>query len=121
MSHYGCCEITSRKPLCETRDTPVSFIRRCSDIAGWLVPATGLAFLPKCPACLAAYILIGTGASLSMATAAYLRMMLLTLCAISLSYYGATLVRHLLGLASTARRRRDVTEAGDTLDLSSVR
>jgi hypothetical protein len=115
VSHYGCCE---RKPLCETRDTPVSFIRRSSDIAGW---ATGLAFLPKCPACLAAYILIGTGASLSIATAANLRIELLTLCAISLSYYGAILVRHLFGLASTARRQRDVTGAGDTLDLSSVR
>ena len=119
MSRYRCCAITSRRSLCETPDAPVGFIRRCRDIAGWLVPATGLAFLPKCPACLAAYILIGTGASLSITIAAYLRMMLLTLCAISLSYYGAKLVRHLFGLASTASRRRDVAEAGDTLDFEA--
>jgi len=63
-----------------------TFARRVREFARWLVPAAGLALIPKCPACLAAYLAIGTGIGVSVPTATYLRMFLLITFVASLSY-----------------------------------
>lgn len=65
--------------------TPVRpFARRFHNIAGWIIPAGGLVLLPKCPACLAAYIAIVTGVGISVSAATYLRVVLLTICIASI-------------------------------------
>ncbi len=63
------------------------FARRCGDTAGWLGSVALLAALPKCPACLAAYVALATGLALSVQSAAILRVALVALSIASLSYF----------------------------------
>jgi len=72
----------------------------------WIVPGGILALLPKCPACLVAYLAIGSGLGISMSTAGYLRMALLVLCAASLSYVVAKRGKRLLRAFFPYLRRR---------------
>ena len=57
-----------------------TFVRHFIEVAGWIVPSTILALIPKCPACLAAYIALWSGIGLSLSAAMYLRTSLLVLC-----------------------------------------
>jgi hypothetical protein len=69
----ACCHPTSTKTA--------TLARRSRDFAAWAFPAAILAMMPKCPACLAAYVAVWTGVGLSISTANYLRISLLILCA----------------------------------------
>lgn len=53
---------------------------RGAEVAGWVVPGATLALLPKCPACVAAYIGVATGLGVSFSTAAYIRTSLVIAC-----------------------------------------
>jgi len=68
---------------CETRAG--STARRIAGVAQFVAPATVLALMPKCPMCVAAYVALFTGISLSAAAATYLRGGLLAVCVMSLA------------------------------------
>lgn len=87
----SCCEVEPRQ---------ASLARRSLGAAGHVVPAAVLVLLPKCPACLAAWLAVGTGIGVTVSTAATLRTLLLVLCLASLGYLAA---RHLFRWA--ARRQ----------------
>jgi len=81
VSEPRCCEAEASPP------------RRGLRIAGTVIPAAVLVLLPKCPACIGAYLALGTGIGVTLSTAAHLRTLLLVVCVACLVYVGA---RHVL-------------------------
>jgi hypothetical protein len=102
MNTHRCCEVAS-DPCPKPFTAPgahgelhsPTFTRRCLDIACWIVLGAILTLMPKCPACLAAYVAIATGVGLSLSAAIHLRASLLVLCIVLLLY---PVVRRLCGL-----------------------
>ena len=75
----ACCEAA------RDRNSP-PWVRRVREILAWALPSAILVLVPKCPACLAAHVMLWTGLGLSLSTATYLRWMLLFLCVASLLF-----------------------------------
>jgi len=96
-----CCEAKGRAEDNVLR--PASWMRRGAKITGWIVPATTLALLPKCPACVAAYVALGTGIGISLPAATFLRGILLALCLMSLAFIIARQLRSLMMRALSRR------------------
>jgi len=78
------------------------------EAAGYALPTAALVLLPKCPACLAAYLAIGAGIGVTVATAAALRWALLGLSVGSL----AVLAARRIGRVGSARRERAACRCG---------
>ena len=57
---------------------------RSAKAAGWVLPSAVMVLMPKCPACVAAYVAIATGVGISVSMAAHLRVMVLALCGLVL-------------------------------------
>ncbi len=75
----ACCDAAGdRKTL--------PWMRGVREIFAWGLPGAILVLVPKCPACLAAYITLWTGLGLSLAPATYLRRVLLFVCVASLLF-----------------------------------
>jgi hypothetical protein len=60
-------------PCCKMESVPNGLVRRLSKITGTLLPGAVLVFLPKCPLCLAAWLTLATGFSLSATAASWVR------------------------------------------------
>jgi len=75
--------------------------RHCLDMASWIGPSAILALMPKCPACLAAYVAAGTGLGLSLMAATHLQVALLILSVAALLYLA---VRRLCRLVMIERK-----------------
>lgn len=91
------------------------FARGGRAAAGWMAPVlsgAALVLMPKCPACFAAYVAMGTGIGLSVPAASWLRLGLLILCLGSLSFLVARFAQRLM----TRRARR-----GEARDADSTR
>jgi hypothetical protein len=101
MSANGCCKVavgeaardTTEKRIFGSNPPKPTFVRRFLENAGWIVPGAILALLPKCPACVATYAVIGTGVGLSLSATTYLRALLVVLCVTSLLYLVARRMR----------------------------
>jgi hypothetical protein len=75
----ACCNAASKQ------NTP-TLVRRVRRFSSWVLPSVILVMVPKCPVCLAAYVAIFTGVSLSLATATCLRWAILLVGVVSLLY-----------------------------------
>jgi len=96
----ACCAATSG------RLTPAR-ARRVREVFAWVLPSAILVLVPKCPACLAAYVALWTGLGLSLSTATYLRWVLLFLGVASLLFL---MVERLLGTGAIFRYFKKDTE-----------
>jgi hypothetical protein len=83
-----------------------TWVRRIREVSAWVLPSAGLVLVPKCPACLAAYVALWTGLGLSLTMAYYLRWALLFLCVSTLL---SLIMRHLVR-TGTAHYLRKETE-----------
>ena len=86
VSHIQLLHQLSRLPL-YSRARGTRLVSVCVvELAGWLLSGATLVLIPKCPACLAAYLALATGIGISFSTAAYLRLLLLFICLGSMVY-----------------------------------
>ena len=78
MNSSCCCQ---RKPRTD-HGAPhqKTWLHRVRGAAGWVVPGAVLALMPKCPICLAAYVALGTGFTMSGSSAHILMRGLTMLC-----------------------------------------
>jgi hypothetical protein len=67
--------------------------RTLGELLGIAMPAIGLALMPKCPACVAAYIAIGAGVGVSLTAASYLQTAAMALCGAMLLYFVVRAIR----------------------------
>jgi len=78
MNAHPCCQKSSGSH--SNARHPQSWWLRAKNGAGFIIPSALLTVLPKCPVCLAAYVALGTGLSISYGSAQILMRALTVLC-----------------------------------------
>ena len=86
MNVCSCCQ----KPTTQEKLRSVQWFQRLCRIAKWVVPGAIFVAMPKCPACVATYVALITGVSISLPAAAHLRILLLTPCVAALVFHCQT-------------------------------
>jgi hypothetical protein len=89
MKGPTCCSTAARSNSHEAADGKAHPPRVANRRFAWAkcsLPTLILALLPKCPGCLAAYVALGTGISLSVAAAAIFRTLLIGVCVATLTW-----------------------------------
>jgi hypothetical protein len=84
--HGGASSAPPESPLPSSDTKPRSWLRQSVALVQWAIPLGTLALVPKCPACVAAYVFLFTGIGLSFQTAAVLRWGLILLSILPLAY-----------------------------------
>jgi hypothetical protein len=82
---------------------PAPLYRRLLSFVGWIVPPAILALIPKCPACVAGYAVIGTSVGFSLSGFAQLRLAIIVLCLVVLSYVGTRSVLYFVTRIASKR------------------
>jgi hypothetical protein len=99
MKSPTCCStaanatLSSRHTAADGKAHPPRVARLRFAWAKCSLPTLILALLPKCPACLAAYVALGTGISLSVAAASVLRTTVIGICVATLVWVFASALR----------------------------
>lgn len=70
---HCCCTDGDPAPPVVPAPSTVPWPRRIATLFQWALPVTTLVLIPKCPACMAAYVLLVTGAGISLPTASGMR------------------------------------------------
>jgi hypothetical protein len=93
--------------------------RRTHGAAAWALPGVALALVPKCPLCIAAYLAIGGGLSVSFSTATQLRTALVWLCWSALMLLAVRTSIRCIHRIRTARRHEGSSEG--CREMTSIR
>lgn len=92
----ACCCPRGDEPRRTRSDLP-PWRRRVGSVVKWGFPALTLALVPKCPACVAGYVLLFTGVGISLPAAAAVRWALIALCVGVLAWSMFRSARRILG------------------------
>ena len=90
MNSLHCCQGKSRAS--DDVRQQKTWLRRPSGVAGLILPGALLALMPKCPVCLAAYVALCTGLTMSYSSAHILMRTLIALCLGALALLAARCV-----------------------------
>ncbi|HEY2362580.1 MAG TPA: hypothetical protein VGK36_15780 [Candidatus Angelobacter sp.] len=99
MNNSSCCTGTASTArntsikAADDRSHPSPTKRHRLTLAKFSLPTLILVLLPKCPACFAAYMALGMGISVSVASASLLRNLLIVLCVASVVWIFASAFR----------------------------
>lgn len=84
MNAIRCCQRTPR--IGDDAQQRGMWLCRVREVVGLILPGTILALMPKCPMCLAAYVALGTGFTLSYSSAHLVMRALTLLCICALAF-----------------------------------
>ncbi len=110
MNGACCCRAGQAK-----QDAGQPWRKKLAGLAAWGAPSLLLALMPKCPACVAAYVALGTGLGMSFAVASYLRTGMIGLCLASLAFLALRKLRQ----ACMSSTQKTVIERGPCAPMTS--
>lgn len=100
----NCCSHPADRD--RTPPTTRTWLARGWSLTQWAAPIAALVLMPKCPACVAAYVLLLTGAGISFAAASVVQSAAVWLCWAALMLLGARVTWRLLAPRVSQGARR---------------